>query len=240
MTRTWKSALLASLLAAGCALAQEPGTECGLQGMEPCPELGCREKKLKVSQRNGLCVSKNYDDTTPLLMQPLYPKNVDEEKACTWQEKDRCPPYVHYFTPEETERSRVFVRHGLLYTGCDGPETGCVLLDTTDADRGHVGDHVAIFVMDENAEIYVSKRHEVYRIHHSSLVAGAPTSAAGEFRVEKGRLVKVRDCSGHYRPTLAHMRQLGAELRARGVKVKKIEKVECLSYDEEADKTPLR
>jgi hypothetical protein len=213
--------------------------DCGQRGMEPCPDLGCR-KKLKVSERNGLCVSKGYDDTTPLLMQELYPKYVGEDEACTWQEKDRCPPYVDYFTPEETERNRVFVRDGLLYTGCSDPRTGCVLLDTSESDPGHVGDPVAMFVMDENAEIYISHRHEAFRIHHSSILRGAPVSASGELIVENGRLLKVRDCSGHYRPTLEHMRQLGEELRARGVRVKKIQKVECLSYDEEAHKTPVK
>jgi hypothetical protein len=75
----------------------------------------------------------------------------------------------------------------------------------------------AIFVMDRDGNIFASNHAEAGSFHHSTLGNGGPVAAAGELRVENGRLIYVTAASGHYRPTAAHMAQLRDLLESHGL-----------------------
>jgi len=83
----------------------------------------------------------------------------------------------------------------------------------------------ALFVMDADGVLYVTFEAERDRVHHSSLLAGAPVACAGELLVFDGRLLLITNQSGHYRPppralaqALDALRRAGADLsRARVV-----------------------
>lgn len=48
---------------------------------------------------------------------------------------------------------------------------------------------------------------KVHRFHHSSFTAGGDLIGAGEWVVQKGRLLRISANSGHYQPTLTHLLQ---------------------------------
>ncbi|OBG55594.1 hypothetical protein A5669_18015 [Mycolicibacterium fortuitum] len=76
---------------------------------------------------------------------------------------------------------------------------------------------LALFIMDQHGNFYVSLRRVVSRIHHSTLSGGGPVAAAGELRVREGRLLTLTDHSGHYPPTRFGNQIVMSELQQRGV-----------------------
>ncbi len=59
---------------------------------------------------------------------------------------------------------------------------------------------LAIYVVSPDQKLYAGE--SVFgKFHHSSFLGGAPVLAAGELRCEDGRLVRITDQSGHYRPS---------------------------------------
>ena len=89
--------------------------------------------------------------------------------------------------------------------------------DTADGVTAHSGDGIGIFVMDQNGRIYSSTEHTVGEFHHSSFLAGQPVAAAGEVRIENGRIVEITDGSGHYRPAPEFTAQFLRRLQDDGV-----------------------
>jgi hypothetical protein len=107
-----------------------------------------------------------------------------------------------------------------------------------------------IYVMDPNGSIYAADWVEEYKkggyydalryfgpapkeiigFNHSSLVAGEPVAAAGEMKVNNGRLEIISNKSGHYVPKPVHIYNFMCELRQRDPKFsfKKI-KLELIS-----------
>jgi hypothetical protein len=97
------------------------------------------------------------------------------------------------------------------------------LFDTRGA-AAHDGSSCAIFVMNEQGEIFSSTFQEVAYLHHSSLSGGEKVAAAGELVVENGKLLAITNRSGHYRPgpkltdqAIQSLREQGLDLA--GVKV---------------------
>jgi hypothetical protein len=120
---------------------------------------------------------------------------------------------VKYLTDAEREEYRLFVRDGLIYR-TDGElfdsRGSATFWGGRDSDR-------AIFVMDENGNLYASKFQASGEFHHSSLVAGGPVAGAGELHVEDGRLIGVTDHSGHYTPTRRMTWRVASTLAEQGV-----------------------
>lgn len=102
---------------------------------------------------------------------------------------------VKYLTPEERAALKLEVVDGKFYDA-DGN-----LFDTSKG--GSVfsgGQGKAIFVMDEQGNVYASLNQEVGHFHHSSFFSGNPVAAAGELQIRNGVLESISDRSGHYRP----------------------------------------
>lgn len=122
---------------------------------------------------------------------------------------------VRYFTPEEREAHRVFVRDGLLRSAEDGG-----LIDTRAGARlqpGGLGR--AIFVMDAFGNIYATTREDVARLRHSSLSAGQPVAAAGELVVRDGVVLQVTGRCPQYDIGPDNAQRVLAQLRDEGVDV---------------------
>ncbi|WP_162958394.1 hypothetical protein [Nocardia yunnanensis] len=104
--------------------------------------------------------------------------------------------HVRYLAAAERSPYKLTVENGLLYDSRGN------LFDTTTArtlwtpQGGR-----AIFVMDENGDIYSSPDHVLGRFHHSSLLAGSPVAAAGEIAAENGRILLISDHSTPLPPT---------------------------------------
>jgi hypothetical protein len=75
----------------------------------------------------------------------------------------------------------------------------------------------AIFVMDEQGNLYASNRQIVGQFHHSSFLGGNPVAGAGELEVADGNLMAISRQSGHYKPQLEHLQQTVDHLRGQGL-----------------------
>jgi hypothetical protein len=58
-----------------------------------------------------------------------------------------------------------------------------------------------------NSATFYSHIGKMKRFHHSSFTAGQPVLGAGEWVVENGHLKAISANSGHYQPTIDHLRQ---------------------------------
>ncbi|GAA1652987.1 WXG100 family type VII secretion target [Catellatospora bangladeshensis] len=122
------------------------------------------------------------------------------------------PPGVDYLDAAEREAYRLTIRDGLVY------DSQGRLFDTTSASSVHAGGGGrAIFVMDQNGNLYASTTQEVGRFHHSSFLSGQPTAGAGELEVVNGQVQMVTDHSGHYRPGRSQTQQVLDQLGEQGV-----------------------
>ena len=88
---------------------------------------------------------------------------------------------------------------------------------------GPEGAGVAVFVVDAAGNLYVAFEQAKGAVHHSSLLAGAPVATAGEMTLFDGRLVKLSNLSGHYRPPPRTLRVVVERLRALGVDLSAME-----------------
>lgn len=133
-----------------------------------------------------------------------------ENVRCSWQPAGKCPPYVTYYNSTQSATVKLTVSNNRLVNSQGTP------FDTTQADPSHSGTPAAIFVMDSLGNIYASNQNKVYLFHHSSLLAGAPVSAAGELFVKNGIIQSATNCSGHYRTPQYSMLQLRDALNRKG------------------------
>jgi hypothetical protein len=76
------------------------------------------------------------------------------------------------------------------------------------------------YVMDSDGLIYAHP-NGINFLHHSSFLAGQPVAAAGSMEVYRGRLKFIDNNSGHYWPTIRHLRQMLRELNSRGTDLTK-------------------
>jgi hypothetical protein len=120
---------------------------------------------------------------------------------------------VHYMDEAERESCRLFVGgDGKLHRASDG-----TLFDTSKASTAWSGQGKAIFVMDENGNLYATTKQQVGHTHHSSMLGGQPVAGAGEIEVHEGSLVAMTDQSGHYHPTAETNDRALQSLRDQGL-----------------------
>ncbi len=100
---------------------------------------------------------------------------------------------VKYFSKNEQQESKVFIKNGLLVN-----KEGEAIDTKTAPSIG--GSNQAIYVMDKFGELYIYNQHKINYIHHSSLLAGGDIAAAGMIEVEGGIIKHIDLESGHYKP----------------------------------------
>jgi hypothetical protein len=123
------------------------------------------------------------------------------------------PRAVNRLSDADRDAYRVYVDdNGIMRSAKDGAP-----FDTRTGATAHSGGGRAIFVMDEQGNIYASNYQEVGVFHHSTLGNGQPVAAAGELSVVDGRVQHVTAASGHYQPGPAQMQQFVNELGRNGI-----------------------
>ncbi len=124
---------------------------------------------------------------------------------------------VHYLNGEQRAAVEVFVDGQGRLVNMDG-----LPITTHRVEGGEVRGRVGIFVMDREGRIFLTNRQSAGRIHHSSLVGGAPVASAGEIEVVEGVIRYVNRNSGHYRPPRESLGEFLSELHGRGVQTQGI------------------
>jgi hypothetical protein len=76
-------------------------------------------------------------------------------------------------------------------------------VDTGESVTQHSGKGWEIFVVGATGDIHMAS-HKIGKYHHSSLLAGANVSMAGEMKVTGGKIVTMSNKSGHYNPSAEH------------------------------------
>ena len=76
---------------------------------------------------------------------------------------------------------------------------------------------------------------QVSYVHHSTALAGAPVAGAGTLTVQAGKITKIDDDSGHYKPEGEYLWQTVSWLQAQGMPVDQI-KVRMIAKDREPEK----
>lgn len=100
---------------------------------------------------------------------------------------------ITYLTKQEREGYRVHVQGSVLTWACgEGPLHSIGLPD----------EDSFIFVISPEKELFAGETI-FEKFHHSSFLEGTPVLGAGQIQVDKGKLVKVTNASGHYRPDLS-------------------------------------
>jgi len=149
----------------------------------------------------------------------LKPKYEGENFAVnpTTGKESWCWPYaVKYLDSFERLKYKVKVKNGKLYDK-DG-----IVIDTSNAGTLDYTSGKAIFVMDNEGNIFLSNIYDRGYFHHSSFVSGQPVSGAGEIKVINGVIKEINISSGHYEPTLNLNKQVIEVLKEKGVDTKKI------------------
>jgi hypothetical protein len=121
--------------------------------------------------------------------------------SINWAASARNVEYDHVLAQQDMTRLRFSA--GKMYTD----DAWAIPFDTADLVTHASGPGKAIYVMSKLGNLHVS-RHSVGYRHHSSLLAGQKTAAAGELEVTAGKLLWISNKSGHYRPNLKHFLQV--------------------------------
>ncbi len=191
------------------------GTNCKYTSSHKCE---CEAKSstgypVKLTfERGGNGVNKidlvdiNY---TPYKTSNLQRRYIGENGGCVWQLPALCPPYVIYYNKSQRQALKLTVKNNKLYNA-QGK-----LFDTQGADWSHSG-RAAIFVMDQEGNIYASNANKIYLLHHSSILAGGSVAASGELFVNNGVISKATNCSGHYQQGNFVFEQLKESLKRQG------------------------
>ncbi|MGU7844106.1 hypothetical protein ACV22V_32200 [Burkholderia sp. AW33-5] len=119
---------------------------------------------------------------------------------------------VAYLNDVERAKYKVTVQNGLVLDAQGLP------FDTSAASTAFANNKGrAIFVMDHYGDIYVSNMQTSGKFHHSSFLAGAPVAAAGDIRIENGKVRIISRKSGHYQPTTEQLKQFENRLHSLGI-----------------------
>jgi len=105
---------------------------------------------------------------------------------------------VVYLSKEEREDYRVLVKPSGLSWATFGKALHTLGHNPS---VGGFDAHSFIFVISRDKELYAGETIQG-EFHHSSFLGGMPVLGAGQIQVDKGRLLKITNVSGHYRPDL--------------------------------------
>lgn len=146
---------------------------------------------------------------------------------------------VYYFNSFEQKNAQVVIREGLFYKAIQSDRlinrhhaSPLLLPQITPPPPASKAKSMgyAIFVFDQNHQIYLSFKAKQGKIHHSSLLAGAPIICAGEMQIFQGQLKYINNRSGHYQPPPRALKVLLHFLEKQDVNLKDV-KVEFLGVD---------
>lgn len=132
-----------------------------------------------------------------------------------------------YMSPAKRERYRVIFRGGLAHRFDQNlatrPNMELRLIHTPDA-PGDASREGVGFVFSLSNELFVGAfgTGAIGPTYHSSFMAGAPVKCAGMIDIENGVIKRIRNDSGHYRPSDQSLAQMLRHLKTIGVNISKI------------------
>lgn len=137
-----------------------------------------------------------------------------------WLEKSFMPQHendkhlaqrVTYLSPEEREEYGVDIVGGVFRWAESGDLVHTGGMTTHFSGPGH-----AIWVCSAERRFYCAD-HVLGSFHHSSFLGGVPVMGAGEWAIDRGRLVMISNKTGHYRAGFEEMFRVMLRLSANGV-----------------------
>jgi hypothetical protein len=154
-----------------------------------------------------LALAREFLTQTPRSMRIQY-KGENLPRNEVWGDD-----FVSYLTDSERAQFKLSVRDGKLYDAAGN------LFDTQEGGSLWSNDGRAIFVVDQDGNLYASNFQQAGFFHHSSFMAGEDIAGAGELRVVDGKLEVISDNSGHYKPTRPYTKQVIQYLEAQGINI---------------------
>jgi len=121
---------------------------------------------------------------------------------------------VQYLSPEQRAEFKISVKDGKLV------DAKGEVLDTRDI-TGESDQEAkrAIFVMDHDGNVYLSKFKARGFFQHSSFLAGQSVASAGYIEIEDGAIKAISRKSGHYKPELDNLDTVMSRLHEVGARV---------------------
>ena len=148
---------------------------------------------------------------------------LDNNRIMRVNEEDRTrDPIVgtHYLTHEQRAQYRIVVKDGVFYRQS---KDGFDICDTTSM-ISHNKSGYAAYTINAQGEISIFPHHGMAdHMAHSSMNAGAPVFAAGEIKIEKGKLVEMTTHSGHYQPSMENVYRTLKYFQQQGVDISSVQ-----------------
>lgn len=151
---------------------------------------------------------------------PLLPRRAEyegEERGEYVDPVTRAPWRVRYFNELEREAYRVRMNAEGLFVDSLGRKMNSRF------DEEFLSFEDSLLVVDSQNRWFVLPFEERGRYHHSSLLAGASVRFAGMVAFLDGRVRRISDTSGHYRPESWRILWLLRDLKRRGADLSQIE-----------------
>jgi hypothetical protein len=120
---------------------------------------------------------------------------------------------VRYLDESELPEYQKFVRDGKIYNADGTP------FDTSDAVSPNGRTGRAIFVMDEDGNLYASNYQERGVFQHTTFLGGGEAAGAGEITVDQGELKMLSDQSGRYSLPRSYTKQVISQLGSQGIDI---------------------
>ena len=121
-----------------------------------------------------------------------------------------------FLSPEQRGAFRVHIKHGLFVKDNK--------IFSTEDMKSHKKQGYAAYTLNSNGEFHLFTHLQMTdHMAHSSMNAGAPVVAAGELKIENGRLAMITTHSGHYQPTIFSVHRLLEHLSHHGVDISETE-----------------
>lgn len=148
-----------------------------------------REEKIRDMHASDGLSDADFADvlSMPSICRPMMPGERERD------EQNR----VIYLSDAQRDNYELQARHGLLYR-----KDGITPFNT----KRFYGEKKLLFVIAKDKKIYAA-RGVSKKIHHSSFLRGEDVLAAGKIVSRNGKILRLSNNSGHYKPCAEHFLQ---------------------------------
>jgi len=173
-------------------------------------------ERLALGNRTGGAATSSTADSSPLTLPKMSQFDDETEQQGFWGARGGKPTY--YQPADRPNPYELEIQDGKFrHKGGEALDTQGILPYQVKKDKAHRH----MFTMGGQGELYSADvgqgMQEHGRVHHTTMSGGRETAAAGELRVNQGKLETVSDSSGHYMPGTAMTYQALKNFESRGV-----------------------
>jgi len=206
-------------------LEREGGVVSRIQGIEETDRKGNKQdiavsllSEINLAAIEYICKIKEH----------VAKPEMNTKKALGVNLHSKIHDYMHnstYYMPQGRDQFRMIVNNGLLQEEKKDADEKRIYTNYSSATAvAHDKKGWVAYTMNMRNEISAFSHHggEVIedKVHvHSSMNAGAIVKAAGQMKIEDGKLTDIDDSSGHYRPDAFTVYQLLKCLRDQGLDI---------------------